>query len=84
MKWIYNIGASLRPRVLMRVILVFDQQRVSVRRCLVVENDQVLEMTITVDAEENVARRICAKLCGQEDIRCVELSSEEAMHKILI
>ena len=62
MEWTYRISAAARPKVLMRVVQVFDQQLVTMRRCSMDEVGELLELSVTVDIEHDLAQRIHAKL----------------------
>ncbi len=73
MEWTYRIRAAARPRTLMRIAQVFDQQMVSMRRCLLEETGDVVEMAITVETEEALAVRIHAKLYKLLDLHQVDL-----------
>lgn len=73
MEWTYKISASARPKVLMRVVQVFDQQSVPMRRCLLEECGEVLQIVIVADMDEDLARRIHAKLYKLVDLVEVDL-----------
>jgi hypothetical protein len=73
MEWTYRISAAARPRVLSRVVQVFDQQLVSMRRCSLEEVRDLLELVITVDIEHDLALRIHAKLYKQLDLLQIDL-----------
>ena len=73
MEWTYKISASVRPKVLMRVVQVFDQQSVAMRRCLLEECGEVLEVTIVAEVDEDLARRMQAKLHKLVDLLEVEM-----------
>jgi acetolactate synthase regulatory subunit len=73
MEWTYRIKAEVRPRVLMRVAHVFDQQMLSMRRCVMEERSDVADLEITVDAEEELVRRVHAKLYKLLDLLEIEL-----------
>lgn len=75
MEWTYQIRAAARPRVLMRLAQVFDQQMVSMRRCEMLEAVDGIEISITVDISSELAERIQAKLYKQQDLLQVTLLS---------
>jgi hypothetical protein len=76
MEWTYKISASIRPKVLMRVVQVFDQQSVLMRRCLLEECCEVLQIVIVAEVDEDLARRIQAKLYKLVDLLEVDLVVE--------
>ena len=73
MEWTYKISASVRPKVLMRVVQVFDQQSVAMRRCLLEECGGLLQILIVAEVDEELAPRIQAKLYKLVDLGEVEL-----------
>lgn len=73
MEWTYTIKAISRPRVLMRVAQVFDQQMVAMRECRLIDTGIALEITVTIEAEEYLARRMHAKLYKQQDMEQIDL-----------
>jgi acetolactate synthase regulatory subunit len=73
MRWTYHITAASKPRVLMRLVQVFDQQSMTISSLeLALLNDSV-SITLTVDADRELADRVRAKLYNQIDIRDVDL-----------
>jgi acetolactate synthase regulatory subunit len=78
MEWTYRISAAARPKVLMRVVQVFDQQLVAMRRCSMEEAGNLLELSITVDIEQGLAQRIHAKLYKQHDLLHIDLIAGKA------
>jgi hypothetical protein len=75
MEWTYTITAASRPRVMMRIAQVFDQQMVPMRQCLLLESGQGLDISITIDVEEELALRIHAKLYKQQDVENISLAA---------
>lgn len=75
MVWTYRICAAARPRVLMRVAQLFDQQSVPMSRCCLLRREGMLEIEIIVDVDTELAQRIHAKLYKLEDLTDVELLS---------
>ncbi len=73
MEWIYKISAAARPRVLMRIAQLFDQQLVPIRVCLLEERGGLLDIAITVEVEQELAQRIHAKLYHHVDLLSVDL-----------
>ena len=73
MEWTYTIRAAARPRVMMRIVQVFDQQMVQMRQCLLLESGDGLDISVTIDVEEELALRIHAKLYKQEDLEHIAL-----------
>jgi hypothetical protein len=73
MEWTYKISASARPKVLMRVVQVFDQQSMPMRRCVLEECGELLEIEIVAEMGEDLARRIQAKLYKLVDLLEVDL-----------
>lgn len=73
MEWTYKISAAARPRVLMRIVQVFDQQMVSMSRCVLVELGGTLDIVVTAEMDAELAQRIHAKLHKQMDLTSVDL-----------
>ncbi len=78
MKWTYQISATARPRVLERVAQVFEQQMIAMQRLVLEEFQGKLAMNITVEVEEDLARRVHAKLYKQIDVLHIDLMAEHA------
>lgn len=73
MEWTYKIIAEPRPRLLVRVAQVFDQQLLVMSSlCLTQSTDQAI-LSVTVESPESLAHRIEAKLYHLVDVRIVEL-----------
>jgi hypothetical protein len=75
MEWTYTIRVASRPRAMMRIAQVFDQQMVPMRQCLLLDSGQGLDISVTIDVEEELALRIHAKLYKQQDIEYIELAA---------
>lgn len=73
MQWTYQITAASRPRVLMRLVQVFDQQRVTISSLQLALLDDHVNIALTVEVETELAYRIQAKLYSQTDIQKVDL-----------
>jgi acetolactate synthase regulatory subunit len=73
MEWTYRISAAARPKVLMRVVQVFDHQLVAMRRCSLDTAGELLELEIAVDIEQQLAQRIHAKLYKKLDLLQIDL-----------
>lgn len=73
MKWTYQITAASRPRVLMRLVQVFDQQSLAIRSLELTLLDNHVKINLTVEIEPDLARRLQAKLYLQTDIQNVDL-----------
>jgi hypothetical protein len=73
MKWTFQITAASRPRVLMRLIQIFDQQSLVIRSLELVLLDNRVRINLTTEVETELARRLQAKLYHQTDIEDVEL-----------
>jgi hypothetical protein len=80
MEWTFKIGAEARPRVLMRIAQLFEQQMVAMRTCHMVTIDGLLDIVITVDLEAELAHRIHAKLWKQFDLLRVDLFAGVPRH----
>jgi glycine cleavage system regulatory protein len=74
MEWTYKITAASRPRLLMRIAQVFDQQLLSMRELKLADVAGVVTVQINVEVSADLAQRIQAKLYSHTDIRKVELS----------
>ena len=79
MRWTYQIRAIARPRVLQRIAQVFEQQMMPLQRLVLEESGGTLEMKITVEAEEELARRVHAKLYKQLDVLHIELLAQQPL-----
>ena len=73
MKWIYQITAASRPRVLMRLVQLFDQQSLVIRSLELALLDNRVRINLTVEVERELALRLQAKLYHQTDIENVDL-----------
>jgi hypothetical protein len=71
MEWTYKISAAARPRVLMRIAQLFDQQLVPICVCLLEQHGTLLDIVITVEVEPELAQRIHAKLYHHVDLLSV-------------
>lgn len=76
MEWTYKINALARPRLLMRVAQVFDQQSLVMRWCVMTEAGGRVDLRIGVVANADVARRVHAKLYKCVDIDRVDLEGD--------
>ncbi len=77
MKWTYRVTAAARPRLIMRLAQVFDQQMIEIDRLEVKRLQDATMMRIEVCCEEHLARRIHAKLYRLADVAHVLLSNEQ-------
>ena len=68
MQWTYQITAASRPRVLMRLAQVFDQQSLVISSLTLALLNDYVKITLTVEAEPELAHRLKAKLYNQTDI----------------
>jgi len=73
MEWTYQITAASRPRVLMRLVQLFDQQSLVIRSLELALLDNRVKINLTVDTDTALAHRIQAKLYHQLDIQEVDL-----------
>ncbi|WP_353063077.1 hypothetical protein RBB77_17535 [Tunturibacter psychrotolerans] len=73
MKWTYQITAASRPRVLMRLVQLFDQQSLVIRSLELALLDNRVRINLTVEVERELALRLQAKLYHQMDIENVDL-----------
>ena len=78
MKWTYTIAAVSARRLLMRVVLIFDQQSLTLTdvawRCS--DTDGNVEARLRVRCDEALARRLHAKLLHLQDVLHVALAAE--------
>ena len=73
MDWTYKITAAANPRMLLRVLQLFDQQRLAYHQLSYAVAGEVATIVIRTPADPHHASRIHAKLYNQHDIREVEL-----------
>lgn len=73
MRCTYQITADSRPRVLMRVVQVFDQQSITISSLELTLLEDRVRITLTVDVDRAHADRVRAKLYNQTDIVDVDL-----------
>ncbi len=78
MWWTYRMTAASQARLLMRVAQLFDQQLLTMSRLLFMDRGEEVEISVTVEAEEKLARRVQAKLYRLQDVRTVELSCQDS------
>lgn len=77
MVWTYRIKAVARPRLIMRLAQIYDQQMLEIDRMNVVREHDAAAIRIEVQCDEYLARRIHAKLYRLSDIAHVELSNAQ-------
>ena len=77
MKWTYRVTAAARPRLVMRIAQVFDQQMLEIDRLEVMRLHDATMVRIEVCCEEHVAHRIHAKLYRLVDVAHVLLSNDQ-------
>lgn len=75
MVFTYRITAVARPRLIMRVAQIYDQQLLEIDRLNVVRERDVTAIRIEVTCDEYLAHRIHAKLYRVADVVHVELSN---------
>lgn len=78
----YQITASSQPRVLMRIVQLFDQQSLAIRSLELALLDNRVNIRLTVQTESALAHRIQAKLYHQIDIQTVEIHLEKTSSRI--
>lgn len=72
--WTFHILAVSQPQVLPRLVHFFEQQqRMVVRGLGLALLDRHAKISITVEASDEVARRLQTKLSHQADVREVEV-----------
>ncbi len=74
MEWTYKITAAAKPKVLLRIVQLFEQQSLSARSIVYTVTGETVTILLHVQAETHHAHRIHAKLHSQYDIRQVELT----------
>ncbi|MBS1821554.1 MAG: hypothetical protein JST61_06215 [Acidobacteria bacterium] len=67
-----------RPRLIMRLAQIYDQQLLEIDRLSVVRDRDVTAVRIEVRCDEYLAHRVHAKLYRLSDIVHVELSNAES------
>gem|GEM_PF-2657682 len=77
MVWTYRITAVARPRVIMRLAQIYDQQMLEIDRMSVVREHDATAVRIEVQCDECLAHRIHAKLYRLSDVAHVELSNAQ-------
>jgi acetolactate synthase regulatory subunit len=73
MHWTYQITAASQPRVLPRLVRLFEQQPLVIRAVDLALLDRSVKISISVDAEPELARHLQARLYHQDDVQHVEL-----------
>jgi acetolactate synthase small subunit len=73
MEWTYQITAASKPRVLMRLVQLFDQQSLVIHSLQLALLENKVQIKLTVEVEAELAKRLQAKLYHQLDIQNVEL-----------
>lgn len=77
MVWTYRITAAARPRLIMRLAQIFDQQLLEIDRLEVIRERDVTVIRIEIHSDEYLARRIHAKLYRLSDVVHVVLSNAQ-------
>jgi hypothetical protein len=75
--WTFQITAVSQPQVLPRLVQFFEQQRMVIRALDLALLDRSARISITVEASDELAHRLQAKLAHQADVREVELLAEQ-------
>ncbi|QHN02309.1 hypothetical protein FTO74_02170 [Granulicella sp. WH15] len=84
MEWKFQLTAAARPRVLSRVMQLFDQQSLNVRSLVFTQTAEVIVIQALVEVEAALAQRLQAKLYRQIDLREVMLTAcEERLSGII-
>jgi hypothetical protein len=73
MQWTYQITAVSKPRVLMRLVQLFEQQSLVIHSLRLALLDDRVKISLTVEVEPELAHRLQAKLYHQIDIQEVDL-----------
>jgi acetolactate synthase small subunit len=73
MQWTYQITAVSKPRVLMRLVQLFEQQSLVIHSLRLALLDDHVKISLTVEVEPELAHRLQAKLYHQIDIQDVDL-----------
>jgi hypothetical protein len=79
MKWVYSISAVSAPRLLTRVVMIFDQQSLTLSEVSwrLNDGDATVEISLRVACPEALAQRMHAKLLHLQDLRMATLSADE-------
>lgn len=73
MAWSFQIKAVARPRLIMRVAQIFDQQMLEIERFDLTREGSIATIHISVECDEPVVRRVHAKLYRLADLAHVDL-----------
>ena len=73
MNWTYQITAASQPRVLPRLVRLFEQHPLVIRALDLALLDRSVKISISIEAEPELAHHLQAKLYQQDDVQQVEL-----------
>jgi len=74
MEWTFTIYATKNPRVVLRILQLFEQQRAEILHIRCDMTGERTTVSIDVLAQPHLAGRIHAKLYNQHDVLQVELA----------
>jgi hypothetical protein len=72
--WTYCITAAPQPRVLARVVQLFDQQLLTLTTLILTQGPETTSILLTVEVEPALARRLHAKLLHLHWVEHVHLT----------
>lgn len=75
MEWTYQITTNAQPMVLARLVQIFDQQRLTISSLWLTQNEEKVDIRLTVEVEVELARRLEAKLWHQVHVQKVRLEN---------
>jgi hypothetical protein len=73
MHWTYQITAVSQPRVLPRLVHLFEQEPLVIHSVDLALLDRSVKISISVEADPGLARHLQARLYHQADVQDVEL-----------
>lgn len=73
MRWTYQITAASRPDVLRRLVQIVEQHSLTVRSVELALLNNRVKISLTVEVEPLVARKLQARLSNQSDVQDVDL-----------
>jgi acetolactate synthase regulatory subunit len=73
MQWTYHITAAAQPRVLARLLQLFDQQSLDLNSLIFTRAGATLAIQLTAEIEPALAHRLHAKLYNLLDVEQVRL-----------
>ena len=82
MQWTYQIVTTPQPRVLARVLQLFDQQRITVQTLVLTQTEVDIRIRLSAKIEPALASRLRTKLLDLLAIEDVQLETSSIQDEV--